>query len=138
MGPKPEDARISDLTSVLTEKSAFARPYAPPLRIYDVTRWKRRMAQKEYSDWLNESAPVGSADAYKESAGLYGGRGKPRPTLRKWTEGEMRRHGYGEALSQKKATIRKRWGLNAGISIPPMNPGTVALEPAPNTYRGIF
>lgn len=139
MGHETEDPRITNLSNPLTDRESFAREYLNPRRVRTIREWKKGMARREYSHFLNYRAPV-SADGYKESPHRYGGQGMHgrsyrRSSVRRWAENEMRRKGWGEALSQKKASIRKKWGLHEGVYLPPNRPRKVGIEPF---YTGMF
>jgi len=82
-------------------------PFAsPPVRddrnaALHFEQWRRRQAQKQYARYVRQHS---SADAYKDD---------PHRSLSpsEFAEDRLRATGRGEALSQKKASIKRRWAL---------------------------
>lgn len=112
--------------------------YAPPSRLRTVERWLQEQACHEYALYVDRRLPVGSADGWKESASPYGKRdvgSYRRRNVLRWVENEARKTEYAEALSQKKATLRKRWGLYEWQDITPKKRWDSKIEPR---YTGMF
>lgn len=125
------DAKITEYRDVNPR-----RKYATPDRVRTVNRWKKQRATQEYADYLNRECPVGSADAFKES-GIRNGGNHPtsRRNLLKWIENAARKNGWGKTLSDKRASIRQRWGLPQWHDLGPRKYHGARIEPF---YTGMF
>lgn len=112
------------------------RMYGTPRRKTLLDRWRREQAVHQYAVWLDRKCPVGSADGFKESPHRWGAlHGDGNYQL--WAQNEARKRGWGEVISQKKASIRKRWGLRSHWDIHPRKKWNSGIE-YPDTYSGIF
>lgn len=85
-------------------------------------RWRKARAKREYKYYLNH-LPALSADMYKESRSRFyyhgrEGRRRGRYPFYKWAHYELIGDDqWGDALSQKRASIRHRWHLNSRAQI---------------------
>lgn len=97
--------------------------------ILQVEQWKRQMASKEYAYYINHYN-IGSADSYKEDLGRLGGYyGKGKSLL--WGENRMKKLGHSDSISQKKATIRKKYDMESYQDLNPHRFSTTIIQLIP-------
>jgi len=68
--------------------------------------WRQEQANREWKRYVDRRLPTYSVDGYKDDP-------HRKLSLHAYGVNQARKKGWGDAISQKKASLRKRWRLAA-------------------------
>jgi hypothetical protein len=68
-------------------------------------RWRQKQANKEWKRYVDRRLPTYSVDGYKDNP-------HRKQSLHAYGVDQARKKGWGDAISQKKASLRKKWRLS--------------------------
>lgn len=69
------------------------------------SRWRQEQANREWRQYVDRRLPTYSVDGYKDIS-------HRKQTLHEYGVDRARKQGWGDALRQKKASLRKKWRLS--------------------------
>lgn len=86
------------------QKQHILHPRIPIFQRRVFTRWRQEQANREWRRYVDRRLPTYSVDGYKDNP-------HRKQSLHEHGVNQARKQGWGDAIRQKKASLRKKWRL---------------------------